>query len=387
MGRAQLILIILAATLLAAVPASSKSASPEFRALWVHNWRSGLLNSSEVDETVRWAKSCNMNALVVQVRRVGDAYYDSAFEPHATNIQCSNFDPLGYTIKQAKANGLEVHAWFNVFRVCTTTISSDPKHVANTHPEWLSKDVNGISASSDGKFLDPGVPEVRTYLVKLISDLVGKYDIDGVTLDYIRYPENTWGYNDIAVARFNAKYGRTGKPSPTDPLWCDWRREQVTETVRAIRDEIHRLKPRVKLSAATVAWGDCPSDFTKTSAYGHVFQDWRKWMEDGLLDANMLMNYREPSGQNASFVGWLVGAKKWSGGRHVYCGLMAYDDRAAGTVSQVKLAREKGVQGVVGFAFSQSDQPLKSDLACKLKTVFEESAPVPAMPWKGRACK
>jgi uncharacterized lipoprotein YddW (UPF0748 family) len=285
-------------------------------------------------------------------------------------------------VKQAKANCMEVHAWFNVFKVCTKAGPPDSfSHVANRHPEWLSKDVNGVSASGDGEFLDPGVPEVREYLKKVVADLVGKYNINGLMLDYVRYPGKNWGYNDKAVAEFNKEYGRTGKPSPDDPDWCNWRRDQVTATVRAIYREVQRMKPGMKVSAATIAWGSCPSTFEQTSAYKAVFQDWRTWMREGIIDANMPMNYKDPSDPRQSrwFDDWVKGFKRWSYGRHVYCGLMVYS--VSGAAEQVQLTRDEGVDGIVGLAFSQTKT--KTALASELRsTVFTEPAPIPSMPWK-----
>jgi len=368
----------------------SSAPDMEFRGLWVHTWQPGMLSPSEIDETVKWAKDCNMNALILQARRVGDAYYKSAYEPRATNINApSDFDPLDYALKKCRTEGLELHAWVNAFRVWTSPTQSPPQgHVTSLHPEWLSKDINGQSVSQDGRFLDPGVPEVRAYLVKVVGDLVSKYDVDGVMLDFIRYPGKTWGYNNIAVARFNEKYSRSGKPSPDDPLWCKWRREQVTETVRAIREEINRLRPHVKLSAATIAWGPCPSDFTKTDAFAYVFQDWRLWMEQGLIDANMPMNYKNPSDAKSStyFASWLEGLKRWSYGRHVYCGLMVFNNNVPGAVSQAKLVRDKGLDGIVGFAFSQL--PCRGEMAGRLKaSMFTKTAAVPPMAWKVRTAR
>ncbi|MHB1456118.1 MAG: glycoside hydrolase family 10 protein [Armatimonadota bacterium] len=358
--------------------------SSEFRAVWVHNWLPGLLSPAEVDSTIKWAKDSNMNVIIAQVRRVGDAYYASSCEPRGSNI-CPDpsFDPLAYTIAQARANGLEIHAWFNVFRVATPTTPLLPGHPALTHPEWLSKDVNGKTVSPDGMFLDPGVPAVREYLVSLISEILTKYEIDGINLDFIRYPGKQWGYNDIAIAAFNAEYGRSGKPLPDDLAWCDWRRRQVTGTVRAIRVEMSRLKPLVKLSADTVAWGKCPSDFKKTDAYAHVFQDWRLWMEEGLIDANMPMNYKNPSiaKNQREFAGWLDGFKRWSYGRHTYCGLMVFKNSVSGAAKQVSLARVKGMDGIAGFAFSQINS--RAALATKLNsTVYASPADVPVMAWK-----
>lgn len=374
--------------LLVLASVAAHAAKPEFRALWVHNWLPGMLSPAQVDDTVKWAKCCNMNALVVQVRRLGDAYYDSAYEPRACNIQGGpSYDPLAYITRQAKANGMEVHAWFNVFKVCTKAgAPTDYRHVANRHPEWLSKDVNGVSASQDGAFLDPGVPEVREYLKKVVADLVTKYNVNGLMLDYIRYPGKNWGYNDKAVAAFNRAYARTGKPSPDDPDWCSWRRDQVTATVRAIYHEVQSIRPGTKVSAATIAWGSCPSTFEQTSAYKAVFQDWRSWMRDGIIDANMPMNYKNPSDTRQSrwFDDWVRGFRKWSYGRHVYCGLMVYS--VAGAAEQVQCARSEGVDGIVGLAFSQTK--VKTALASELKsTVFSEPTHVPSMPWKKTMAK
>ncbi|MHB0998712.1 MAG: glycoside hydrolase family 10 protein [Armatimonadota bacterium] len=377
--------IILLTTLMLSVLCGTASADePEFRAVWVHNWLPGLLTPAEVDSTIKWATDSNMNAVIAQVRRVGDAYYNSAYEPRALNIKGdSDFDPLAYTIQQSRANNLEIHAWFNVFRVATAGSPLPTNHITTLHPEWLSRDDKGVSMSADGQFLDPGVPAVREYLVSLISDIVSKYDIDGISLDFIRYPGKRWGYNSIAVDEFNKEYGRTGKPAVGDPQWCDWRRRQVTETVRAIRSEIERLKPGVKLSAATISWGACPADFSKTDAYVYVFQDWRLWMEQGLLDANMPMNYQSPStAKNRNqFADWLDGMKRWSYGRQSYCGMMIFKNNINGAAEQVKTVRKKGVDGIVGFAFSQVG--CRDALASRLKTtVLAKPASVHSMPWK-----
>ena len=366
------------------LPATVGAVEPDFRGLWVHNWKPGLLNPAEVESTVKWAKECNFNVIIAQVRKAGDAYYDSAYEPRADNITGpSDFDSLNCVITHARANGLGVYAWVNVFRVLTPNIDVPPNHVTVIHPEWLSKDVNGKTNSPDGTYLDPGVPEVREYIVMLIRDILSKYNVDGIMLDYIRYPGKNWGYNKKAVAIFNSEYGRTGVPEPDDPAWCDWRRKQVTETVRAIYNAIAQQKPYVGLSAATVTWGKCPWDFRESSAYSKVFQDWRSWMQEGILDANMLMNYKNPSitQQNIAYAGWLIGAKRWAYGRHVYSGVMVYGNNTTGAATQIRSAQRRGLPGVVGFSFSQT--AFRNSLAYRLKKmVFSSPAPVPIMPWK-----
>ena len=94
-------------------------------------------------------------------------------------------------------------------------------------------------------------------------NLVREYDVDGLHLDYIRYPERadgqSWGYNETSIARFNARNGRTGRPPSNDPLWNQWRRDQVTALVRGIYLGALAIKPEVKISAAVIPWGDGPT--------------------------------------------------------------------------------------------------------------------------------
>lgn len=374
---------ILCLLLLASAFGTAWSAEPEFRAIQVHHWVEGGLSPEQIDQTIKWAKDAHFNVIQYQVRRVGDAYYNSAHEPRATNIRGGeDFDPLGYCIKKAHENGMEVHAWINVYRVWTgRSDPTNPKHVVNQHPEWVNRNAGGASREGSSVFLDPGAPKVREYTVKLVADILSKYDVDGIMLDYVRYPRADWGYSEGAVSAFNAKYGKTGKPAQTDPQWCQWRRDQVTDTVKAIAAEITRTKPYVKLSAATVAWGSCPQDFARSDAYSSTFQDWRLWMEQGIIDINMPMNYKNPSIAREAqwYADWIEGTKRWAYKRAAYCTIMVYGDNIDGAVRQVKLSRDKGLH-VVGFAFSQDDG--SKALGEKLKAAFKEPAPVPSLSWK-----
>lgn len=377
-------LAVTAILLIALAAGTAHAAEPEFRAIQIHHWIDGGLSPEQIDETIKWAKQANINVLQFQVRRVGDAYYNSAYEPRATNIQGdAGFDPLGYIIKKGHANGMQVHAWINTYRTWTgTNAPADPKHVVNQHPEWLSKDIKGAVSNGRETYLDPGAAGVRKYLVKIVADILGKYDVDGIMLDYIRYPGRKYGYSAAALAAFNAKNGSTGKPEEADEKWCQWRRDRVTETVRAINKEITRLKPWVTLSAATVPWGGCPDDFKKTDAYGYVFQDWRLWMEQGIIDVNMPMNYKDPANEKhiPMYISWLDGMRKWSYKRQAWCTISVSKSNVNGAVKQIQQARARGL-GIAGFAFSQG--PTKAELGAKLRArVFTEPVPVPKLPWK-----
>jgi uncharacterized lipoprotein YddW (UPF0748 family) len=330
------------------------------------------------------AKEANLNALFIQVRKVGDAYYKSNYEPRASNIKGpADYDPLAYIIERAHASGIEVHAWVNTFRVWSRSgLPTDPDHIAVRHPGWVTRTASGDKFAGEGLFLDPGVPEVRDYTLNIFSDIVKNYDVDGIHMDYVRYPGAAFGYASAAVEEFNIETGRVGVPANNDPQWQQWRRDQVTSLVRRIYKSATAMKPGIKVTAATISWGDCKGNFCDATPFLQVYQDWRTWMEEGIIDANIPMNYKdERSGRSAQmYRNWLDGFKRWQYDRHVYGGL-DFNTQPALAVQQLTASRKRGLQGMVGFGFNQSDQRGKLVAALK-RTVFSEPADVPSMDWK-----
>ena len=361
----------------------------EFRGSWVTAWSSGFLSPQEADETVRLAKEANMNAIFMQVRKVGDAYYKSNFEARAGNISGGpDYDPLQYMIEKAHAAGIEVHAWFNTFRIWgANSCPADPDHIVNKNPEWLTRTASGDLNASEGLFLDPGVSEVQDYTYNVIMDVVMNYDIDGIHLDYVRYPGEGFGYAPPAVERFNIENGRSGIPSKSDPVWKQWRRDQITALVRRIYKGINSVKPNVKVTAATVPWGDCASSFSSTAAYTKVYQDWCTWMQEGIIDANIPMNYKkEANAKNArEYRNWINGFKRWQYNRHVYNGL-DFLQQPELVARQIEAARKRGLIGMVGFSFNQAEDRIK--LVRTLRNgIYSQPAVVPDMPWKYNALR
>ena len=356
----------------------------EFRAAWVTAWSNGFLSPEQADETIRLAAKANLNAILVQVRKVGDAYYDSAYEPRGDNIIAGgDYDPLAYMIEKGHAAGLEVHAWINVFRVWRSEDSAlEPCHVTVKHPEWLNKTRTGKVSASDGNFLDPGIPEVKNYVADIVTDLLSKYDVDGIHLDYIRYPGQDFGYSPTSIYKFNEFFGRAGRPRNDDPEWCQWRRDQVTQTLRKIYHVIRAVKPAVKLTVAGIPWGECPFSFEQSAAYRTVYQDWAGWLREGIVDACVPMNYRDQRNpdQARAYYDWLDGMCRWKANRLVYAGLMVGADVEA-AVQQIKISRNAGLDGVVAFAFNAA--PWRENLVDALRTeVFQAPAETPPMPWK-----
>jgi len=337
-------------------PFANNGPPPEFRGLWVDAYRDGFKTPEQVDRLLADARRANINALLVQVRRRGDALYNRSLEPRADDI-APDFDPLAYIIDRAH-NGeprIEVQAW-----VTTTIIwgsrdraPASPNHVFNQHgltatgtDDWLSRREDGATWLN-GYFLDPGHPDAARYTADVFLNIVREYDVDGLHLDYIRYPERSegysWGYNETSIARFNAQYGRDGRPAGNDPLWNQWRRDQVTALVRSIYQGALDIKPQVKISAAVIPWGDGPrtdADWQRTSAYTSVFQDWRSWLEEGILDQAMPMTYfRESTGNQAAwFDHWVSWARDHAYGRQVIPAVALYMNEPAESISQVRRA-------------------------------------------------
>jgi len=275
--------------------------------LWVDVFHEGLRSKEEADAMLATARAANYNALIIQVRKACDAYYNSTVEPRNSKV-AAGFDPLQYIIEKAHNPGwgqrrLEVHAWLVAYRarIPHDELWKDPRHVFQRHPEWLSMRSNGSredAGENKGKYyLDPGVPAVIDYNLEVVRDILSRYDVDGIHYDYIRYPESSsglsdWGFNPIAIARYNALYSKTGTPKASDPEFAEFRRQQIYDQVRKVYAHVRAWRPRVKVSIAAIVWGDVLRGYEKTDAWGGIFQDWRTMAMDGYVDLIIPMNYK-----------------------------------------------------------------------------------------------
>ncbi len=328
----------------------------QVRAAWVSGWGKGVYTRAEVDRAVAAAKAAKLNLIFFDCRKAADAHYRGGMEPVAKGVE-PGFDPLGYAIRKAHAENMKVHAWASVYRIARrSSFPEDATHLANRHRDWLSRSYSGDPTADDGIFVDPGVPEAAAYTTKVIVDIVSRYDVDGLQLDFIRYPHAEWGYATAALKRYFRETGARKKPLPSDPKWREWRRRQVTLHVAEVRHAVHCVKPRLPISAATICWGDCPTEFAGTFAYKHLGQDWKGWLARGLIDANCPMNYRRAGvdGESGQFSKWLASFRKWGGGKPVYVGVAAYRNDAAGVLKQIDEIGKGKMDGFAVFSFNES---------------------------------
>jgi len=361
----------------------------EFRAFWVDAFNPGFKTPQEVTKLIADAQRANANAIVAQVRRRGDAFYTSAIEPRTLDPNVpAGFDPLQDLIDKAHAAGIEVHAW-----MVTLPVVSGAKlpagHVWQQHGPSAPGNDNWAMLTYGGEapgFLDPGHPDALDYTVSVYLDLLKRYDVDGVQLDYVRYGGPTWGYNPTAIARFNQQTGRSGKPAPTDPAWMQWRRDQVTNLVRKLYVESLAIKPRVKITAATIAWGDGPQNdagWYQTQPYKEVLQDWRAWLEEGIVDMAMPMTYQREykRSQKLAYDRWIEFAKDHQYNRQIAIGPGNYLNYIEDTLAQVRRAEQpsaKGnhVAGTVLYSYASSNVYTNVELRSG------GSGDLPRQPWK-----
>ena len=350
----------------------------ETRALWVV--RDAMVSPESVSQVVSDAVEGGFNTLLVQVRGRGDAFYGSTLMPRAEQLsgQPLEFDPLRMTIELARQKGLAVHAWVNLLLVSNLSrLPQSPTHVALRHSDWLLTPTDLLSKvralpkgdkrrlsllsryfhnkkSAEGLFLDPALSEVQDHLLEMIDELISSYRLDGLHLDYVRYPGADPAYGLGAMSRFAPSLPEeligTEGPSTTRSLaiarkypdrWDQFRRDQVTRLVSRIHHRMNQVDPRMLLSAAVVA--------DAGSAFSSRLQDWQHWIKAGILDVVCPMAYTP---QATVFEDRIRIARAAGARTRVWAGIGAYKLDGAGIVQQVKLSRRLGADGFVVFSYN-----------------------------------
>jgi len=367
----------------------------EYRAIWADSWNGGFLTREQAKNLVKTARDANLNTLIIEVRKAGDAYYKSAYEPRASNLEDPSYDPLKYVIDLAHdtkggEKRIEVHAWIVAYRIYKGKAEGGfPKapHILGKHPEWASANSKGSQWDDGSVYLDPGVPGVTDYNIDVCLDIIRKYDVDGINFDYIRYPAQGWGFNPTAVSRFKKLYHKTQSPSANDPQWLAFQREQVTHFLRKAYVKMIAEKPQLKVSVCTIGWGDIPNgDFLQTDSYAGV-QDWPEWSRRHILDVNFRMGYKRQSEekQKKQFENWTrftLGSQYF---RLSTIGLGAYLNTLDGTLAQLKTARNYGANGVAIYSyFSPTKESIsRNSFYSNLKAQgFAGWKDVPPLAWK-----
>lgn len=370
----------------------------EYRCIWVDSWKwnDSFMDAGEADDLIRTCRENNINTVIVEVRKVGDASYFSNIEPRIESYIKGgpSFDPLGYLIDIAHDTSggkkfVEVHAWFVAHRILKTDPPTpySPDHILSLHPDYVMEDINGNTISNKSKYLDPGHPDVVEWNVEVILDCLRNYDIDGINLDYIRYPGSSWGYNPTSIARYNAFHGTTGTPSGS--AWADWRRECVTLEVKKIYVKSLMVDPSVVLTADTINWGWGYNNFETSTPYTSVYQDWVGWLREGIIDYNTLMGYTNNAEDPDRYKGWCNVSLDNDEKRGSILSTGAYmQDSVQDAIDQLLWARNAGAEGLNIYDWgsevkANTHEETRSDFYRELKAqVFPEWSDPPKHKWK-----
>jgi len=296
-------------------------APPRPRGLWVlcEGSQRVLEHPERIAALIEDARALGATDLFVQVYRGGRAWFDSSLAdpaPFLAQRERSGRDALAELLDAAHAAGLRVHAWVNVLSL---SANRQAPILAALGPAAAIVDQHGRSVldypgldvpppdrryyrmGTPALWLDPAAPGVAERLAATFGELVARYPgLDGLHLDYIRHPDVLpfvpgsrfgvgldFGHGEATRARFRAETGRE-PPSPPEKLghanlWDAWRRDKVTALVALIAGTARSARPGLALSAAVWSYAD--------RAYLALAQDWRRWLEDGLIDLAVPMAY------------------------------------------------------------------------------------------------
>jgi uncharacterized lipoprotein YddW (UPF0748 family) len=386
----------------------SPAQANEMRALWADAWGTGFQTASQVNTLTNDLRTGNFNAIVPQVRRRGDAFYNGVYEPKNAGISPS-FDPLADIIAKCHNTNfgpkIEVHAWIVTYHIWQgTTPPPQPDHPLNLHPDWLLEDVNGNTFIDNQYTFDPGHPGVQRHTFNVAMSIVTNYNVDGLNFDYIRYSSPNEGYNPVTVARFNQRFGRTGQPAPSDALWKQFRRDQITGLLRKVYLHTLAVKPHVKISCDTITWAPGPTSlsswYSSAAAWNSVLQDWRGWMEEGIMDLNLPMAYFAQTGAHTvSWTNWNNFIKDHQYNRHAAIGPGIYLNSTADAIVQMRYSRVASLtgnsaRGVIGYSYRvpNNDGVSRANFINALVNpsaydpvtppIFAQPATIPPMPWK-----
>lgn len=345
----------------------------ETRALWI---RIPVKKDKEtVEKTVKQIHEMGFNSVCIEIlfdsTTIIPMPQDSLLEQ---NPSFKGEDMLKLYIDEFHKYGIEVHAWMSCYRVGHDGSDNVKYSVAKKKPEWLNVDQNGSTTVSNeygnAYFLNPGLPEVREFLLETYRYILENYAIDGFQLDYVRYPENTkvnFGYDEYTINEFAKKYAIDKAPTSSGQKgwaeWCQHRADYVTELVTSVGKLIKEIRPDVLFSC------DVAPDYA--SSKSKMCQDSEKWIKEGLVDVIYPMAY-----------GTTDAVAKWTGitvdlaGNKVQTVIGLRDNGAEIYREQIIRARECNADGTAFFSYSQYVDGDYSDFI--KNTVFEREALCPS---------
>lgn len=314
---------------------SQATKQKEFRGVWIAtvdhiDWPSRgnyntELQKAEFISILDMHQRNGMNAIVMQIRPATDAFYPSPYEPWSEWLTGKQgrapnpwYDPLQFMIEETHKRNMEFHAWFNPYRAVfniNKTVTA-PTHVTRLHPEWFL-------TYGDKRYFDPGIPAVRDYVCKVITDVVQRYAVDAIHFDDYFYPYRIEGKafpDDASYAQYGGGLNRE-----------DWRRSNVDSIILQLSRAIKKENPAVAFGISPFGvWRnkDRDPDGSATRAgqtnYDDLYADILLWLKSGWIDYVAPQLYWEFGHKNAPFEVLIDWWSKHTYGKKCYIGLGIY---------------------------------------------------------------
>lgn len=390
-------LLTLALVAVATMSVFAQNPKREFRGAWMHTINQWQYSKQSTDENKAYLieqldllQKAGCNAVIWQVRPSADALYVSNYEPWSRFLSGKSgvppipmWDPLQFMIDQCHARGMELHAWLNPYRVTTSENEELPvNHIFYQYPERFVRYGSQL-------YFDPGWPENREFIAKVVNDIVSRYDVDAIHMDDYFYPY------PIAKVEFpdDKSYAVYGNGMDRG----DWRRQNVDQLIELLHSTIQASKPWVRLGISPFGiWRNKKSDprGSETNGlqnYDALYADVLLWTEKGWVDYMMPQLYWELEHKLASHLVLNDWWAKNNNGRHMYVGqsvnkTMDKKDLAPSTEEtqlrhKIELSRIDGIQGNCwwpGYSITRNYKGVADSLEQKYQSTI---AIVPSYPW------
>ncbi len=394
--RSWIQLCLLAVMLFAILPGTQAQINEppkhEFRAAWIAtvyglDWpRQGAGESQQkrdLRQLLDHLQNAGVNAVIFQVRSIGDAMYESNYEPwshYLTGRQGEDpgYDPLAFAIEESRSRGMELHAWFNPYRANNGSLSTPANnHVTVTHPEWTY-------TAGPLTLLDPGKEEVRNYVVSIIMDVARRYKIDGVHFDdyFYPYPPNQITTQDSQTFQTESR----GFSS-----LFEWRRDNVNLLIAQVADSLRLFDPAIKFGISPFGiWkNNVPSGIRGLDAYSVIYADATAWIRQKTIDYLAPQLYWPFGGAQAyeKLAPW------WADqidDRHLYPGHALYRTEASSPISPMEIPNQVafnrdyfGIQGSIFFRARHLLPGRGGNFARIMRDgLYQYPALTPSMDWK-----
>ena len=351
------------------------SASSPHRGLWVV--RHTLLVDSDSEQVVSSAAQLNITDLYIQVRALGRTFFerDSSFSPNDTGRAFQNFKLI---LKRAHKNHIRVHAWINAFFVSVSAENSDTNYFQNnTRNNYLLRRAGDSfpvspkelrNAGIEGDFIDPLNQKNISYIKSLSGYLIDSLHVDGIHLDYFRYPDFMFSFSPAGRTEFILKnycdpvdiYQNNGKINPQEKYMLNLRykkflSQNIKNALVQIKESINRSKQKIVLSIAVKA--------NPQKAEKNYLQDWQSWLHEKLCNRVILMNYNNQDSvfyQNIRLIQHTLNKK------NIVMGIATYNLSMNKILQRVEQIARSAFAGYALFSFN--DLRTKPELLRRLET-------------------